>query len=116
VITACERGVLGENPLRFTKAPEQAEVRRPTWTGDESRRFLAAAATHRLGVAFDLMLATGLRRGELLALRWSDIDFDGDRLRISRQLVVEGGRHGSRCWAINGRSVGSHSPPTWPRC
>jgi len=89
---AVERGVLGENPLRFTKAPEPAEVRRPMWTGDESRRFLAAAAAHRLGVAFDLMLATGLRRGELLALRWSDIDFDGGRLRISRQLVVEAGR------------------------
>lgn len=89
---AVERGVLGENPLRFTKAPEPAEIRRTTWTGDESRRFLAVAAAHRLGVAFDLMLATGLRRGELLALRWSDIDVDGGRLRISRQLVVEAGR------------------------
>jgi integrase len=89
---AVKRGVLGENPLRFTKAPEAAEVSRPTWTADESRRFLAAAAAHRLGVAFHVVLATGLRRGELLALRWSDTDFDGRRLRITRQLVVEGGR------------------------
>jgi integrase len=89
---AVERGVLGENPLRFTKAPEAAEVGRPTWTADEFRRFLAAAAAHRLGVAFHVALATGLRRGELLALRWSDIDFDARRLRITRQLVIEGGR------------------------
>lgn len=89
---AVGRGVLGENPLRFTKAPEAAEVGRPTWTADEVRRFLAAAAAHRLGVAFHVALAASLRRGELLALRWSDIDLDGLRLSVSRQLVIEGGR------------------------
>ena len=33
-----------------------------------------------------LALATGARRGELLALRWSDIDFDAPAIRIERSL------------------------------
>lgn len=89
---AVERGLLGENPLRFAKVPEPVAPDRVTWTADERRRFLAAAAGHRLGVAFRLVLATGLRRGEVLALRWPELDFDSGRLQVARQLVVEGGR------------------------
>ena len=58
----------------------------------EAQRFLAAAAAHRLGPAFHLAVATGLRRGELLGLRWSDVDLDAGRLRVAQQLMVEGGR------------------------
>lgn len=102
---AVERGLLGENPLRFAKVPEAVVSDRVTWTEDERRRFIAAAARHRLGFAIRLVLATGLRRGEVLALRWSDIDFDSGRLQVARQLVIESGRcrlktldpeHGSR--------------------
>ncbi len=37
------------------------------------------------------MLATGLRRGEALGLRWSDVDLDAGRLVVTRQLKREGG-------------------------
>lgn len=48
----------------------------------------------------------GLRRGEVLALRWSDVDLDHGRVHVAAQLVVESGRsrlkplddeHGRRC-------------------
>jgi integrase len=39
------------------------------WTLDEARAFLAATADHRLRAAFHLCLVTGLRRGEILAVR-----------------------------------------------
>jgi len=59
---------------------------------DEARAFLAAVADHRLGAAFHLCLVTGLRRGEMLALRWEDVDMDGCQLEVAQQLAVERGR------------------------
>ena len=37
-------------------------------------------------------MVAGLRRGELLGLRWSDVDVVGGHLRVTPQLMVEGGR------------------------
>jgi len=89
---AVDRGLIGDNPVKATKGPPRTEPVRQSWTADQATRFLSAASGHHLGVAFELVLATGLRRGELLGLRWSDIDFDGGRIRIGQQLVMEGGR------------------------
>ena len=46
---------------------------------------------HRLAPAFHLSLVTGLRRGELLALRWSDVDLDDHNLTVHQQLAIERG-------------------------
>nr|WTB30958.1 site-specific integrase [Streptomyces sp. NBC_00830] len=55
-------------------------------TADEARQFLAAAQTHRLAALFELALRTGLRKGELLGLRWEDLDLDGGTASIRRTL------------------------------
>lgn len=89
---AVDRGFLTDNPVRHTQVPRAAHSERVGWTVDEARRFLAAAAGHRLGPAFHLAVVAGLRRGELLGLGWSDVDLDAGRLRIAQQLVVEAGR------------------------
>ena len=44
-----------------------------------------------LAAAIALAALTGARRGELVALRWSDTDLDGRRLRFARSLTVAGG-------------------------
>lgn len=90
---AVDRGLLADNPVRATEAPPAAPLdRRAGWSAEEARRFLAAADGHRLGAAFHLVMVAGLRRGELLGVRWSDLDVDGGRLRVAQQLMVEGGR------------------------
>ncbi|MGH9042141.1 MAG: tyrosine-type recombinase/integrase [Acidimicrobiia bacterium] len=89
---AVDRGVLADNPVRRTEVPKAERSSGVVWTADEARRFLAAADTHRLGPAFHLAIAAGLRRGELLGLRWSDLDLDAGQLRVAQQLMVEGGR------------------------
>ncbi|MGW5248822.1 tyrosine-type recombinase/integrase [Streptomyces sp. NPDC004129] len=55
-------------------------------TADEARQFLAAASSHRLAALFELALRTGLRKGELLGLRWEDLDLDGGTASIRRTL------------------------------
>jgi len=55
-------------------------------TADEARTFLAAAQGHRLHALFELALRTGLRKGELLGLRWEDIDHGSGTASIRRTL------------------------------
>lgn len=89
---ATERGFLAENPVRRTEAPSSVSSGTAGWTTEEAQRFLAAADGHRLGPAFHLGVAAGLRRGELLGLRWSDLNLDTGCLQVAHQLMVEGGR------------------------
>lgn len=60
------------------------------WSPEEARRFLDTAKTHRLYAAFYLAMATGLRRGEILGLRWDDLV--GNALHIRRTLTTRGGK------------------------
>lgn len=53
---------------------------------DEARQFLAATRGHRLHALFELALHTGLRKGELLGLRWEDLDLDAGAAAIRRTL------------------------------
>ena len=55
-------------------------------TAKEARAFLTAASGHRLQPLFELALHTGLRQGELLGLRWEDLDLTGGTASIRRTL------------------------------
>jgi len=92
---AVQRGLLAENPVEHTRPPSPAAKRADEnlgWTVDEAGRFLAAASTHRLAAMFHLGLVTGLRRGELLALRWLDVNIEECYLYVRLQLAIERNR------------------------
>ncbi|MGA5642809.1 tyrosine-type recombinase/integrase [Streptomyces cinereoruber] len=55
-------------------------------TVHEARTLLASAQSHRLQALFELALRTGLRKGELLGLRWEDVDLNGGTASIRRTL------------------------------
>lgn len=55
-------------------------------TADEARQFLTATHGHRLQALFELALHTGLRKGELLGLRWEDLDLNAGTAAIRRTL------------------------------
>ncbi|KOG31899.1 integrase [Streptomyces resistomycificus] len=55
-------------------------------TADEARQFLSATYDHRLHALFELALHTGLRKGELLGLRWEDLNLDTGTAAIRRTL------------------------------
>lgn len=62
------------------------------WTADEARAFLNAAKDDPLYPAFVLLLLYGLRRGEVLGLRWRDVDEDDGEVRIRQQLQRNNGQ------------------------
>lgn len=79
-------GIIAVNPTDVTTLPrrEQSEMR--VLSLEEERRLLSVIGMHRLGVAILFDLATGLRIGELCALKWSDINFQKQTVKISRTL------------------------------
>lgn len=90
---AVRRGRVPRNPVTLTQPPKRSRTHRKiSWTLAESKQFLDAIADHRLYAAFHLALVTGVRRGELLGLRWEDVDLDVGQIAIVQQLAVERGR------------------------
>lgn len=62
--------------------PERREV--APWSPAEAAQFLRKTRGHRLHALFSVGVAVGLRRGELLGLRWSDVDWDAGTVRVRR--------------------------------
>lgn len=87
---AVERGRLPRNPVVLSQPPRRD--RKLGWTLEEAGQFLSVISGHRLYAAFDLSLGTGLRRGEVLGLRWQDLNVDDCWLQVVQQLSTEGGR------------------------
>lgn len=58
-----------------------------TWDPNDVGKFFDAIAGHRLAVAYVLAAPTGLRRGEILGLRWDDIDLRAKRLTVTRTIL-----------------------------
>lgn len=54
--------------------------------------FLKAAQQHRLGLLFEFVIASGLRRGEVCALKWAHIDLDKGLLRVRENITVVNGQ------------------------
>jgi integrase len=77
------------------KAPRPAPDEMHPLSEAEARTFLdtASGSGDRFEALYVLAITTGLRRGELLGLRWDDANLDRGILRVGRGLVREGGRH-----------------------
>lgn len=61
-----------------------------TWSAEELRHFLKSIQGDRLYAAFLLAATTGMRRGEVLGLRWRDVDLAAARVSIRQTLITIG--------------------------
>jgi integrase len=97
--------VMAVNPANRVPLPKGKGSIPAPWSIQELNTFLDVARTHRLFFFFRLSAFTGARRGELLALKWSDFDgsaitISKNRLSVSKQVLVQnstkGGTNGQR--------------------
>jgi integrase len=75
------------DPPRAKDANEAAPDMR-TWEGAQLGAFLRWVAPDRYGPAFYFAATTGMRRGEVLGLQWSDLDLEGAKVTIKRALIA----------------------------
>ncbi|RAG81730.1 site-specific integrase [Streptacidiphilus pinicola] len=83
---ACREELISRNVATLVPAPRVEMREMKTWTVDQTVAFLEAARPDPLYTAFVLAVALGLRRGEILGLRWSDIDLERRTLTVRNQL------------------------------
>jgi integrase len=91
LVDAARKGSVARNVAALADPPRLSSAPRPemkVWDAAQLRQFLEEIANHRLYPAFYLLATTGMRRGEVLGLRWSDIDLDRHSLSVSRALVI----------------------------
>lgn len=102
---AVKMDIIANNPMEHVMIPKkQKEIfdnedeinERNFWIKDEVKRFLALtkeAFIYRDYVLFHLLIFTGGRKGELLALTWDDIDFEANSLRLWKTLFYSDGQY-----------------------
>jgi integrase len=83
---------LTHNPAEHVRTPDGSQAERVPWTADQAAHFLDHVAGDRLAELFEVIIGTGLRRGEALALQWADVDLDRRVLRVRRSVTDVGGR------------------------
>jgi len=83
-------GHISRNPLDAADPPRKQgdgtkEMR--TWTKEQLKAFLDAMKGERLAALWHTIAMTGMRRGEAIGLRWSDVDLEAGRIAVRRALV-----------------------------
>jgi integrase len=79
-------GTVPRNVAALVDAPRAVPAERPVLTIGQAQTLLAATSGTRWGPLWTVALLTGLRRGELLGLRWADVDLDAATLRVTGAL------------------------------
>lgn len=89
---AVKWNLIARNPVDAVDLPKTERPPVKTFTEGQARALLAAVKGDSAEPAYLLALLCGLRRGELLALKWEDLDFDAGTLAVHRALERIGAR------------------------
>jgi integrase len=85
-------GLIARNPASLIKPPKAISRRRTTLTAEDAVRLLQCCHEHRLAPFVWIALSTGLRGGEIMRLRWSDVDLVHGTLSVTRSKSASGRR------------------------
>lgn len=82
---AVREGLLVRNPVDAVDRPRVEQAEHSILSEEQSRQLVSASMTARNGTLYYMALITGMREGELLGLKWSDLDWEKGILFIQRQ-------------------------------
>jgi integrase len=86
--TAVKQGLLPRNPCQAVELPRRPRREMTTLPPEQFATLIEAARGQRLFMPILLAMGTGMRRGEILALRWQDVSLDHARLVVRRATEV----------------------------
>ena len=89
---AIEQKLVSKNPTQGCALPKVEHKEMKTLTADQLSAFFREARDSGVYELYYLDLATGLRRGELLGLKWTDVDLDRGILKIQRAISRQNGK------------------------
>jgi integrase len=92
LVTAERWGMVTRNVARLVDAPRVPRHEIRPLTPDQARSLIDASVDDRLHALYITALGTGMRQGELLGLRWDDVDLEGGRLNVRHTLARVDGR------------------------
>lgn len=84
---AYKRQIIPKNPAEFVAVPKQKKYEAQVYDKQEVGALLEAAKGTALDIPIRLAVGLGLRRGELLALQWDDVDFKENTIYVHRNLT-----------------------------
>ena len=81
---AMDNDLLFRNVFARVTVPKRGKAKRQPITDDQRSLILRTWQGHRMGVAVLVMLLCGLRRGEMIALTWNDVDFEHQTISVTK--------------------------------
>lgn len=88
---AAKQGIVARNVVALVDRPGVKSGEMHTWSAEQAAKFLTVVGDERLAVAWQLSLY-GLRRGEVLGLRWCDVDLVAGTITIAKTRTMVGRR------------------------
>lgn len=86
-LSAVENGIIQSSPVtKSVKCPKKAETTPRVLTLDEQIKFIESSKSTSNHRQYMLILQTGMRAGEIIGLKWEDIDFDNRTISINRTM------------------------------
>lgn len=85
--SAMNDDLIPKNPVALTKLPKRVSVRKKNFYSEDEIKTIIGVAKGQLKNYIQLACFTGLRGSELIALRWDDIDFDKNLIRVDSRIV-----------------------------
>jgi integrase len=85
--SAMRKGLIGRNPMDAVEKPKvRSTKKKVVMEPEDIQKFLIAAEGDRFSMLYHFAIITGLREGEILGLKWTDIDWNKRRINIQRQI------------------------------
>ncbi len=89
---AVKLGIIPRNPASVVKTPKEPSEEMQILDESQLSKLLVATRDHRLGTLIYLEVSSGMRQMEVLGLKWTDIDWIRQTIKVERQLVRPDGK------------------------